>query len=77
MQNKHLFGLIGTLLIFHQLSAPAAAQNFPVIRDSLYSETLQEKRFLEVILPENYKPESAEKFEVIYLFRQFVNFVTR
>lgn len=42
-------------------------------RDSLYSEILNEKRIIEVILPTNYKPESNEKFDVFYLLDGYDN----
>ncbi|SFV00400.1 alpha/beta hydrolase-fold protein [Pseudoduganella namucuonensis] len=45
----------------------ALAQNLPGKRDSLYSDILKEERVIQVLLPENYKPGSEEKYEVLYL----------
>jgi len=61
---KKWFGLI---LILAQLSNNAIAQELPGKRDSIYSEVLKEKRVLQVLLPEKYKPDSKEKYEVVYL----------
>lgn len=45
----------------------AYAQDHTVISDSIYSGILKEQRTIKVLLPETYKPGSAEKYEVIYL----------
>lgn len=60
---------VGVLLIFVfflQLTS-ISAQNNSVINDSIYSEILKEQRSVKVILPDNYKPGSSVKYEVIYL----------
>jgi len=67
MKNLCLSVLIGTVLYLMEFSNIAAAQGFPVIRDSLYSEALQEQRFLDIVLPENFKQAPDKKYEVIYL----------
>ena len=45
----------------------AMAQNLPGARGSLYSEVLKEERVFQVVLPHNYKPGSAEKYDVLYI----------
>lgn len=49
------------------LFTDAMAQNLPGARDSLYSEILKEERIFQVVLPQNYKPGSTEKYDVLYL----------
>jgi predicted alpha/beta superfamily hydrolase len=67
MKDSCLSILLGIVLYLMEFSSIVAAQGFPVIRDSLYSGALQEKRFLEIVLPENYLKKLDEKYEVIYL----------
>ena len=55
------------VFILRLLSDDVSAQNWPGIRDSIYSETLKEKRIIQVILPKDYKAESGEKYEVLYV----------
>ncbi|HEY0054573.1 MAG TPA: alpha/beta hydrolase-fold protein [Pedobacter sp.] len=57
---KHLI----TLLLLLNLANFATAQGKP---DSIYSEVLQEKRLLNVILPPEYKPGLKEKYDVVYI----------
>jgi predicted alpha/beta superfamily hydrolase len=45
----------------------ATAQDLPGKRDSLYSAILKEERVFQVVLPQNYKPGSAEKYDVLYI----------
>lgn len=52
---------------FLLLLDPATAQNLPGRRDSLHSGILKEERIIQVLLPESYKPGSAEKYDVLYL----------
>jgi predicted alpha/beta superfamily hydrolase len=54
-------------LIFLQIFNTIEAQSLPGITDSVYSQILKEKRFVQVLLPENYKPGTGEKYDVIYL----------
>jgi predicted alpha/beta superfamily hydrolase len=67
MKNLCLSVLIGIVLYLMEFSNIVTAQGFPLIRDSLYSDALQEKRFLEIVLPENFLQKPDEKYEVIYL----------
>lgn len=43
------------------------AQDHSVINDSIYSGILKEERSVKVLLPDNYKPGSPDKYEVIYI----------
>lgn len=53
-------------VMFCQLTAIAAQDN-PVISDSIFSKVLNEERSIKIILPDTYKPGSSERYEVIYL----------
>jgi len=55
------------ILLFVLSLTPATAQDLPGKRDSIYSDVLKEKRILQVILPENYRPGSTDKYEVLYV----------
>jgi len=50
---------------FLLLSIVATAQE--IIKDSIYSNILKEQRKIEVVLPDDYKPGSPERFEVTYV----------
>src|SRR6187549_20344 len=68
MKNSTSLFCIVLLFIFFFISLTnAVAQDLPGKRDSLYSEILKEKRILQVLLPENYRPGSEEKYEVLYI----------
>ena len=54
-------------LLFVQITNTTEAQGLPGITDSIYSQILKEKRFVQVLLPENYKPGNSEKYDVVYL----------
>ncbi len=54
-------------ITFLALSSHAIAQTLPGKRVTLPSEILKEDRVIQVVLPENYKPGSEEKYEVLYL----------
>ena len=45
----------------------ASAQDQPGKRDSIISTILGQKRFIQVVLPSNYKPGSADKYDVVYV----------
>ncbi|MEP6748282.1 MAG: alpha/beta hydrolase-fold protein, partial [Bacteroidota bacterium] len=45
----------------------AQLPDLPIMHDSLYSEVLKEGRRLEIVLPANYDPSSAEKYDVLYI----------
>jgi predicted alpha/beta superfamily hydrolase len=55
------------IIPFLTLLTNATAQDLPGKRDVLYSETLKEERVVQVFLPENYKPGSVEKYDVLYI----------
>src|SRR3984957_8487680 len=65
-QKKHLMRLnviIASLPLL--LCLYASAQ--PGIKDSIYSQTLQEERRLQIQLPAEYKSGSDQKYQVLYL----------
>lgn len=64
---KFPFLSIALFLFVTSIYNEAVAQDLPGTRDSLYSEILQEQRILQIILPKNYKPESNDKYDVLYL----------
>ena len=71
-----LFLLIGSILIVNQngiaQSTEQQSEQFEEqIVDSIYSKSLGENRDFWVKLPENYKPNSEEKYAVIYLLDGF------
>lgn len=61
---KKAFGLIIILL---SSVGTSMAQNKTTTRDTIYSEILKEKRMMEVLLPETYKPDNKERYDVIYV----------
>ena len=66
MKKERLL-VISLIFILFFLIGITQAQETSIIRDSLYSQTLQEERNLNVLLPGDYKPGSETKYEVIYL----------
>lgn len=58
-------GFLLAVIFFQALLS--TAQNLPGKRDSIYSEVLKENRILQIWLPEDYKPGSKEKYDVVYL----------
>lgn len=68
MKKPHiLFRCVLFIISSFTFFTSASAQNPPGKRDSLYSEILKEERAIQVVLPENYKPGSAEKYDVLYI----------
>lgn len=59
--------LVFSVLFLFQFMSSGFSQDNPVINDSIYSKILNEQRSIKVILPEDYKQGSADKYEVIYL----------
>jgi predicted alpha/beta superfamily hydrolase len=49
------------------ISSSATARDLPGKRDSLYSAVLKEDRVIQVLLPENFNPASAQKYDVLYI----------
>lgn len=67
MNNKpRLFLAVAVALIF-SLFGCAYAQDMPGKRDSINSAILNEKRVIQVVLPEKYKPGSTDKYDVLYI----------
>jgi len=55
------------MIILGSLFCNVSAQDQPGKKDSLVSTILNEKRFIQVVLPEKYKPGSTDKYDVIYV----------
>ena len=55
------------VLMLLQISCVMYAQEQSVISDSIYSNILNEERAIKIVLPDTYKPDSTDKYEVIYL----------
>ncbi|WP_295801750.1 PA14 domain-containing protein [Mucilaginibacter sp.] len=67
MKNRpRLFLTVAVALIFNLIGC-ARAQDMPGKRDSINSVVLNEKRVIQVILPEKYKAGQAGKFDVLYV----------
>ncbi|BAU52316.1 alpha/beta hydrolase-fold protein [Mucilaginibacter gotjawali] len=66
---KRNLRLILLLLIFaiFGLNGALHAQYLPGKRDSINSAILNEKRFIEVVFPQNYNPAKADKYDVLYV----------
>lgn len=67
MKNKDRYFFFILSFCLAQLHGWAQDQNWPGLRDSVYSEILKEKRIIQVIVPKNSTPESKEKYEVLYV----------
>jgi len=66
--KKVILKCLPIIILVLYISTPGVyAQNASVINDSIFSNILNEERSIKVILPDEYKPGSSEKFEVIYL----------
>ncbi len=55
------------ILLYFCSWVTAYAQNTPVHYDTVYSAILEEKRALQIYLPKNYQPGSADKFDAVYV----------
>ena len=69
MKNYCLF--LVTVTCFILTNNRIEAQGAQTISDSIYSKTLNEHRDFWVQLPDNYNPDSALKYPVIYLLDGF------
>jgi predicted alpha/beta superfamily hydrolase len=61
MKNK---ALVLVITFFCSLNAAISQE---IIKDSIYSNILKEQRAIEVVLPDDYKPASGERYEVTYV----------
>jgi len=61
---KTLFSIIILILTTSPIQAQVSA---PSIKDSIFSKTFNEQKQFWVKLPENYNPESSEKYPVVYI----------
>ncbi len=62
MKNKTLLFLVLNLVVIS-----AAAQDLPGKKDSIQSAVLNEKRILQVVVPEKYKAGSKDTYDVLYV----------
>jgi predicted alpha/beta superfamily hydrolase len=67
MRNRSRILFIGLVITFVHFYGTVLAQELPGKRDSLHSTILNEKRVIQVVLPEKYKPGSKEKYDVLYV----------
>jgi predicted alpha/beta superfamily hydrolase len=66
--KKTIYCLIPALILaLNTYFSVSTAQGLIEVKDSIYSDILQEQRMLKVFVPEIWKPGSDEKYEVIYL----------
>ena len=59
--------LLKTVALLIYISSLTYAQDLPGKRDSIYSEVLQEKRIIQVLLPKEYESDPNSKYDVVYL----------
>jgi len=67
MKKIILFLLPAFILMLNTRLMVTPAQGFKEVKDSIYSDILHEQRSLNVFIPDTWKPDSTQKFEVIYL----------
>lgn len=67
MNNSTRLFLALAITIIGYLPATSFAQEQPGKKDSIVSTILNEKRFIQVVLPAKYKPGSADKYDVLYV----------
>jgi len=67
MYSKSRVLFIGLIIMLCNFFGSASAQDQPGKRDSIVSAILNQKRFIQVVLPSNYKPGSTDKYDVIYV----------
>jgi len=67
MNNKSRLFLAIAFAFILTLPCLVNAQDLPGKRDSLNSTVLNEKRVFQVILPDDYKPGSTTKYDVLYI----------
>ena len=58
---------ISLIIILGSFFFSASAQDQPGNRDSVVSTILNQKRFIQVVLPSNYKSGSTDKYDVLYV----------
>jgi len=67
MSLKTRFFLLLPIVAIFSLPGLSAAQSLPGKRDSINSAILNQERIIQVVLPEKYKPGSADKYDVLYV----------
>ena len=66
---KDVLKFIMLILLMDFVIAPnnAIAQDTSISNDSVFSKVLHEQRKIKIYLPEEYKPGSNEKYDVVYI----------
>src|SRR5688500_10691228 len=67
MYYPNITRLIISILILCQYITLTAQPTLPPLTDSIHSKILNETRGIQVIMPEDYKPGSTEKYEIVYI----------
>ena len=67
MPNRSLTFLIGVTVTLTSFISRVSAQELPGKKDSITSAILNQKRFIQVVLPDGYKPGTANKYDVLYV----------
>src|SRR5476651_2464171 len=67
MQARSHTLFIALIIIVSGFITKVSAQERPGKKDSITSAILNQKRFIQVVLPPDYKPGSADKYDVIYV----------
>lgn len=67
MKKTICFLIPALIFVLGTYSSISTAQGLTEVKDSIYSDILQEERSLKVFIPDTWKPGSDEKYEVIYL----------
>src|SRR6266542_976449 len=67
MKNKVVFVFITGINFFLLLADDAWTQETPIHYDSVYSAVLKEERPIQIIFPNNYKQDSTDKCDVLYV----------
>jgi predicted alpha/beta superfamily hydrolase len=67
MKIAFRFKFLLLLMSFVPAINTAPAQEPAIINDSVFSEVLNEQRKIKIYLPEEYKPGSGEKYDVVYI----------
>ena len=78
MKTTSIFKLIVMMMGFMLALNIAKAQEPAIINDSIFSKALNEQRKIKIHLPEEYKPGSDAKYDVVYILdgeRHFDDFL--
>ncbi len=67
MKNLKISLIVSVFLASFLFTSPVKAQKVTTLPDSLYSAILKETRKIQVILPQNYKAGTPDKYDVLYI----------